>query len=64
LKLAEMERWEESETGVRFACGSQHDAIMRLLLFRAMNARAVLRDQEMMASRGELVAPSAQAQAP
>jgi hypothetical protein len=64
LKLAEMERWEESETGVRFACGRAHDPMMRLLLFRAMNARAALREQEMMASRGVLAAPSAQAQAP
>ena len=64
LKLADMERWEDSETGVRFACGSSHDAMMRLLLFRAMNARAALREQEMMASRGVLVAPSAQSQIP
>lgn len=64
LKLAEMERWEESETGVRFACGTSHDALMKLLLFRAMNARAALREQEMMASRGILAAPSAQAQSP
>jgi hypothetical protein len=64
LKLAEMERWEESETGMRFACGTSHDALMRMLLYRAINARAALREQEMMASRGVLVAPSAQAQAP
>lgn len=64
LKLAEMERWEDSETGVRFACGMSHDPLMRLLLFRAMNARAALREQEMMASRGVLAAPSAQAQQP
>lgn len=64
LKLAEMERWEDSETGVRFACGASHDPLMRLLLFRAINARAALREQEMMASRGVLVAPSAQAQTP
>jgi len=64
LKLADMERWEDSETGVRFACGSSHDAMIRLLLFRAMNARAALREQEMMASRGVLVAPSAQSQNP
>jgi hypothetical protein len=63
LKLAEMDRWEESETGVRFACGQPHDALMKLLLFRAINARAALREQEMMASRGVLVAPSAQNQA-
>jgi hypothetical protein len=64
LKLAEMERWEESETGVQFACGMSHNPLMRLLLFRAVNARAALREQEMMASRGVLVAPSAQAQQP
>jgi hypothetical protein len=62
LKLAEMERWQESETGVQFACGMSHDPIMNLLLFRAMNARAALREQDMMASRGVLAAPSAQAQ--
>jgi hypothetical protein len=64
LKLAEMERWEDSETGVRFSCGVSHDPLMRLLLYRAINARAALREQEMMASRGVLVAPSAQAQTP
>jgi hypothetical protein len=63
LKLAEMERWEETETGVRFACGHRHDALMGLLLYRALNARAALRETEMMATRGVLVAPSAQAQA-
>ena len=63
LKLAEMERWEDSEVGVRFACGKPHFALMKLLLFRAINARAALREQEMMASRGVLVAPSAQNQA-
>jgi len=62
LKLAEMERWDETETGVRFACDQRHDALMGLLLYRALNARAALRETEMMASRGVLVAPSAQAQ--
>ena len=62
LKLAEMDRWDETETGVRFGCGQQHDALMGLLLYRALNARAALRETEMMASRGVLVAPSAQAQ--
>lgn len=64
LKLAEMERWDERETGVRFECGTPHDALMRLLLYRALNARAALRETEMMASRGILSAPGAQAQAP
>ena len=64
LKLAEMERWEQSETGIRFACGTPHDPLMRLLLFRSLNVRAVLREQEMMATRGMLTAPGAQAPAP
>lgn len=64
LKLAEMDRWDASETGVRFGCGAPHDALMGLLLYRALNARAALRETEMMASRGVLAAPSAQAQNP
>ncbi len=61
LKLAEMDRWETTETGIRFGCGTRHDALLGLLLYRALNARAALRETEMMASRGVLVAPSAQA---
>ena len=63
LKLAEMEPWTERETGVRFSCGFAHDGLMNLLLFRALNARAAMREMEMMMSRGVLLAPSAQAQA-
>ncbi len=59
-----MERWEACETGVKFGCGTPHDALMGLLLYRALNARAALRETEMMASRGVLAAPSAQAQNP
>lgn len=47
---------------VAFACGQAHDALMGLLLVRAVNVRATLREQELLASRGLLVAPSAQQQ--
>jgi hypothetical protein len=45
---------------VVFACGHAHDALVGMLLVRALNVRAVLREEEMSASRGVLAAPSAQ----
>lgn len=58
VKLAEMTA--ESDGAVAFACRRPHDAIVGLLLPRALNVRAVLREQEMTAARGVLAAPSAQ----
>jgi hypothetical protein len=57
-KLAELQG-EENEIVV-FPCGREHDALIALMLTRAQNLRAVLREEEMKASRGVLVAPSAQ----
>jgi hypothetical protein len=45
---------------VAFGCKQTHDSLVGLLLVRALNVRAVLREQEMTASRGVLSAPSAQ----
>ncbi|MEW5978435.1 MAG: hypothetical protein AB1898_21785 [Acidobacteriota bacterium] len=59
-KLAEMELVEGESGAVRFSCGRPHDALIGLLLGRALNVRAVLREEEMSASRGVLSAPSAQ----
>ena len=59
-KLAELETIPGESLRVRFACGQSHDALVGLLLPRALNVRAVLREEEMAASRGVLVAPSAQ----
>ena len=59
-KLAEIEFVDGEPHRVKFACGSPHDALIGLLLPRALNVRAVLREEEMAASRGTLVAPSAQ----
>ncbi|MCC6222050.1 MAG: hypothetical protein IT201_00995 [Thermoleophilia bacterium] len=57
-KLAELETGDDPET-VRFACGRPHDALVGLLLPRALNVRAALREEEAKATRGVLVAPGA-----
>ncbi len=59
-KLAEIEFVAGEPHRVQFACGSPHDALIGLLLPRALNVRAVLREDEMAASRGTLAPPSAQ----
>jgi len=59
-KLAEMSKSEMNAAQVAFPCGQPHDALVGLLLGRALNVRAALREDEMIASRGTLVAPSAQ----
>lgn len=61
-KLAALDVSEDEETVVAFSCGCPHDALIGLLLVRAQNLRAVLREEEMQASRGVLSAPSAQDQ--
>jgi hypothetical protein len=45
---------------VSFPCGERHDALVGLLLVRAQNLRAALREEELTATRGILAAPSAQ----
>ena len=59
-KLAELDVIPGEPRRFRFACGQNHDALVGLLLPRALNVRAILREQEMAAGRGTLVAPSAQ----
>lgn len=57
-KLAELEL-SDGEV-VAFPCGHDHHALVAVMLTRAQNLRAALREEEMQASRGVLVAPSAQ----
>jgi hypothetical protein len=59
-KLAQLDADEGERPVVRFACGRSHDPLIGLLLGRAQNLRAVMREEEMKASRGVLAAPSAQ----
>jgi len=60
MKLGQMQVGVSGGDSVAFACGQSHDSLAGLLLVRALNVRAVLREQEMTASRGVLSAPSAQ----
>ena len=60
IKLGEMEEVADNTTQARFACGQSHDELIGLLLVRAPNVRAAMREAEDMASRGVLSAPSAQ----
>jgi hypothetical protein len=60
VKLGQMQNPAPDQ--VAFACGQAHDTLVGLLLVRAVNVRATLREQELAASRGMLAAPSAQQQ--
>lgn len=59
-KLAELVRPNGTGNFISFPCGKSHDAVIGLLLNRALNVRAALREEEMASSRGVLAAPSAQ----
>jgi len=61
-KLAELQASEQNSSQLSFPCGQCHDQLIGLLLGRALNVRAVLREQELAATRGILAAPSAQNQ--
>jgi hypothetical protein len=58
MKLGEME--ERGIGLVAFPCGRSHDSLVGLLLVRALNVRAVFREEEAGAARGVLAAPSQQ----
>jgi hypothetical protein len=57
-KLAELELSDDPEL-VSFPCGSSHDALVGLLLPRALNVRSALAEEELKAARGVLSAPGA-----
>lgn len=62
VKLGEM-AWVEGEgkaDEIGFSCRQSHDELVGLLLVRALNVRGVEREQQLAASRGQLLAPSAQ----
>jgi hypothetical protein len=59
-KLGEFLPIDGAQDRVTFPCGQPHDALVGLLLPRALNVRAVLREEEEKGTRGMLVAPSQQ----
>ncbi len=60
MRLGEMEEVDGQPNQTRFSCSQEHDDLIGLLLGRAPNVRAAMREAEDMASRGVLAAPSAQ----
>ena len=59
IKLGDMIAVDEKNPDqVAFPCGYSHNALVGLLLVRAPNVRAVVREQQMTASRGVLSSPS------
>ena len=60
IKLADVETDEEVGEQFYFACGHDHHALVSLLLQSAPNVRAVMREFEMNASKGVLLAPGSQ----
>lgn len=59
-KLTEAEL--EDETTIAFDCGHEHDELVGLLLVRALNLRATLREEQTATAPSVLAAPSAQEQ--
>jgi hypothetical protein len=59
-KLGEMHLVDGRDDQVQYPCSQDHDALTGLLLVRAPNVRAIVREEEMASSRGVLAAPSKQ----
>ena len=59
-KLGEMTAVPDHPDQLAFPCGQSHDELVGLLLPRALNVRAILREEEEASTRGLLVAPSQQ----
>ncbi len=59
VRLAEMRAADGADDEIAFDCGCAHDPLIGLLMVRALNLRAVMREIEMQAARGVLSAPSA-----
>ena len=60
VKLCEMQPADESTDSIQFACHTNHDELMGMLIVRAQNVRAALKDEESAAGRGVLAPPSQQ----
>ena len=58
VKLCEMA--EREDGSIAFACDTDHDLLIGMLMFRAQNVRAAVQEEEMAASKGVLSAPSQQ----
>lgn len=57
-KLGSMEYDPQAANTVVFSCGQAHDAVVGVLLVRALNVRTVMREIAEQSARGSLTAPS------
>jgi len=60
VKLCEMEVIEDEKHDFRFPCGQDHHALLGQMTYRAQNVRAAMQEEEQVAARGTLSAPSQQ----
>jgi len=60
VKLCEMVSDDEASAEMRFGCGTAHDRLLGLLLFRAQNVRSAMKEAEAAAARGMLTSPGQQ----
>ena len=61
-KLCEMHELEEPANTVQFPCQHDHDEMIGMLMYRAQNVRAALREDQLSAGRGVLAPPSQQSE--
>ena len=59
-KLCEMHELDGERDGVQFPCSSDHQALIGMLMYRAQNVRASMKEEEQSAGRGVLAPPSQQ----
>ena len=60
IRLCEMDAVQGKSNQASFRCKAGHDGLMGLLMFRAQNLRAAMREDDMTAARGIMAAPSQQ----
>lgn len=59
-KLCNLDLSEEDTSLVQFPCGTSHDELIGMLMYRAQNVRASMKEEELAAGRGVLAPPSQQ----
>ena len=59
-KLCEMRELEAGPNTVQFPCDVDHHELIGMLMYRAQNVRAAMREEEQSADRGVLAPPSQQ----
>ena len=59
-KLCEMDVLEGEQDTVQFPCGVDHHELIGMLMYRAQNVRASMKEEEQSAGRGVLAPPSQQ----